>query len=134
MDYKSWLKYKSNLEGRDLSKDEQDYDMEGYYNSLKYNDKDYKPGQGMHLPDTFKKPNHPTFSEESMYSIPVIRQGGKWDKEGFTPSQYNLNNLPNGMLQEYFNVVEPDMELKIPNRDKLSRPKFEQIKKRLKGE
>src|SRR6266853_2284502 len=39
-----------------------DYDMQGFH---KYSP-DFTPGSGQHFPDTYKKPNHPTFSNESI--------------------------------------------------------------------
>lgn len=66
MNYKDWLDKQSQLQGRDVSADEQDYDLEGYFNTLKATPVD---GAG-HLPDTFKKPNHPTFSDQSEIQCP----------------------------------------------------------------
>lgn len=40
-----------------------DYDYRGYYS--KYGS--FNPSSNMHLTDEFKKPNHPTFSVESIY-------------------------------------------------------------------
>lgn len=114
MNYKEWLDYKSKLEGRDVSKDEQDYDLEGYYNTLKANE-----GTG-HMPDTFKKPNHPTFSDQSKYHVPVIRQGGTWSQDSFKPSTLNLENMPTGAMQNYFNEVENPEALDIENSKKMS--------------
>lgn len=63
-----------------------------------------------HLPDTFKKPNHPTFSEESMYSQPGMA-GGSWGDKTFSPSQTNLRTYPAGDLQAYLDEVEPGYRL-----------------------
>lgn len=136
MDYKDWLAYKSKLEGRDLSKDEQDYDLESYFKSLKYNDKDYIPKQGIHLEDTYKKPNHPTFSDQSMYSIPGIQEGGSWssDKEGkwaFKPSELNLKNMPAEQMQRYFDESDPNAELDLSEKEnKIRRSALESILKK----
>lgn len=116
MEYKDWLAYKSQLEGRDVSQDEQDYDLEGYYNTLKST-----PIEGGHLPDTFKKPNHPTFSDQSKYNVPVIQQGGTWSEEGqFTPSEHNLKNMRRDHLQSYFNQVESPEALNLPQSARFS--------------
>jgi hypothetical protein len=136
MDYKDWLAYKSKLEGRDLSKDEQDYDLESYFKSLKYNDKDYKPKQGIHLEDTYKKPNHPTFSNQSMYNIPGIQEGGNWssNKEGkwaFKPSELNLKNMPAEQMQQYFSEADPNAELDLSEKqNKVRRSALESILKK----
>jgi hypothetical protein len=118
MDYKDWLAYKSKLEGRDISKDEQDYDLESYFKSLKYNNKNYVPKQGIHLEDTYKKPNHPTFSDQSMYNIPGIQEGGSWssNKDGkwsFKPSELNLKNMPAEQMQQYFSESDPNAQLDL---------------------
>lgn len=55
-----------------------DYDLRGAFKA------GIKPDpQSGHWPDTYKKPNHPTFSDESQYS----KQGnpGHWDGETFIP-------------------------------------------------
>ena len=137
MDYKTWLNYMSQRTGRDVSKDAGDYDLEGYYNSLKAN-----PGQAgaydpqtkeAHLEDTYKLPNHPTFSDQSKYHVPVVQQGGAWsgdDKEGykFAPSQQNLNNIGKSGLQNYFNQVETSEGLDIPNNEKQSKARTEALR------
>ena len=58
-----------------------------------------------HGPDTYKYPNHMTFSDESMYSIPE-HMGGHWTelKNGkwqFQPSQWNIQNA--GGKQNFLN-------------------------------
>jgi hypothetical protein len=115
MDYKTWLAYKSHLEGRDVSRDEHDYDLEGYYNTLKAT-----PVEGGHLPDTFKKPNHPTFSDQSQYHVPVIQQGGSWDGNEFTPSEHNLKNMSAPQMQNYFNDVESPEALNLQKEARIS--------------
>jgi len=55
---------------------EGDYDLRGLYNS----NPNTKPSADLHFPDTFKLPNHPTFSEESIYAKPPLRFGS-WSQE-----------------------------------------------------
>lgn len=43
------------------------------------------PNAEGHWPDTFKKPNHPTFSDESKYARDAPNRAGHWDGETFTP-------------------------------------------------
>jgi hypothetical protein len=124
VDYKDWLAYKSKLEGRDVSQDEQDYDLEGYFNTLKAN-----PVEGGHLPDTFKKPNHPTFSDQSQYHVPVVQQGGTWTENSFKPSEQNLQNMGRGNLQSYFNEVESPEALDLPGAELQSKARTEALKK-----
>jgi len=130
MDYNDWLKYRSNLAKRDISRDEDNYDLKSYYDSLKYN-----PGEAgkydpktteAHLPDTYKKPNHPTFSKDSIYSIPSIQEGGKWtpDSQGkwsFKPSDLNLQNKPAEQMQEYFDESDPTANLDLSEKSNMIR-------------
>lgn len=120
MDYSDWLKYRSRIAGRDVSQDESDYDLESYYKSLKYNP--MQDDKEAHLPDTYKKPNHPTFSKESIYSIPSIQEGGEWNenkknkKWEFKPSEVNLQNMPAEHLQKYFEEADPDANVDFTGR------------------
>lgn len=117
MNYNDWLKYKSKLQGRDVSLDEQDYDLKGYYDSLKAN-----PKESGHLPDDFKKPNHPTFSNQSKYHVPITQEGGEWSEDGeFTPSEHNLKNMGSENLQKYFNEVENPEALNLAKEKKFSK-------------
>lgn len=89
-----------------------DYDLRGAFKA------GVKPdGDRGHFPDTFKKPNHPTFSVESQYSK-GDEIGGQWiTKDGktvFVPSPWNLKQTPADKLQEYFKRVEPDAVLQMP--------------------
>lgn len=46
------------------------------------------PDQNYHMTDKWKKPWHPTFSNESIYSTPQMT-GGHWDGDTFIPSTTN---------------------------------------------
>lgn len=91
-------------------KDLYDYDLRGAYKSGAAK----KEG---HMPDTFKKPNHPTFSSESIYSdrkLPGgrwVQQDGKWI---FEASPTNIRFHGENGLQNYFNEAEPDSVLILP--------------------
>jgi hypothetical protein len=83
-----------------------DYNLVGYLK--KYGQPDQSKGQ--HLTDEFKLPEHPTFSNESIYSAPDL-QGGQWKQGGqdlyeFQPSQQNINNLGIQGLLDYFKEKE----------------------------
>lgn len=89
-----------------------DYDMRGAFS------KDAKLTANGHLPDTFKKPNHPTFSSESTYSNDQM-PGGVWSQNekggwAFAPSPYNLQFHGAEGLQQYFKEREPDAVLQLP--------------------
>lgn len=93
-----------------------DYDLAGYI--AKYGIPDQSKGQ--HLTDEYKLPNHPTFSNESIYSNPEM-QGGKWVQGGntqfmFEPSKQNINNLGLDGLTNYFQRHEnKGTNLQLPN-------------------
>ena len=110
--YKKWVSRQSKIQGRDISKDVGDYDLAGLYKSVKGSDLPYGHGT-----DQFKKPNHPTFSQESIYhgkdSI-----GGRWDevagKPVFYASPLNVKNMGVEGLKEYFRTREPGVQLVLP--------------------
>jgi hypothetical protein len=66
----------------------QDYDLQGAYTA----DLTPDPATG-HWPDTYKKPNHPTFSDQSIYSSLAGTKPGTWQGEQYTPYQ----GKPQGM-------------------------------------
>lgn len=87
-----------------------DYDMRGFWKNKS------KFAENGHGSDMFKKPNHPTFSDQSIYHGVDGYTGGKWieDKNGvaFIPSSTSMWDVP--MLRNYFNKYEPDVTLVIP--------------------
>lgn len=95
--------------------DTYDYDLRGAWKA------DAKAATNGHLPDTWKKPNHPTFSVESQYSGPASGLiGGQWVDKGkgrwaFKASEYNAQNMTPEELRKYFAEREPDSELVLPN-------------------
>jgi hypothetical protein len=95
------------------TKDLYDYDMRGFWkNGEGYNERG-------HGPDTYKKPNHPTFSDQSQYHGVDGHEGGNWtgsDEKGwtFTPGATNYNYRSPDEMQEYFKQFEPTTKLKLP--------------------
>lgn len=67
-------KWKAKFAPKDSGKD---YDLRGAFKAV------LKPTNG-HWPDTFKKPNHPTFSRESVYADETA---GTWHGETFVPAK-----------------------------------------------
>lgn len=80
------------------------------------------------MPDTYKLPNHITFSDQSKYHGVNGNEGGKWEplNDGrppddphkqwmFTPGATNLQNYSIPQLGSYFQEQEPDSLLNIPN-------------------
>jgi hypothetical protein len=92
--YRDWAK-KNKREG-----DVYDYDMRGAW----------KEGIGAddsgHFPDTYKKPNHPSFSDESKYHGTDGQEGGKWSKKDgkdvFTPGKTNKALRSRKEMEDYF--------------------------------
>ena len=91
-------------------RDLDDYDLRG---AFKAGVMPGKPGQ--HGIDKYKKPNHPTFSNESQYD--TSGSGGRWGREGdrdtFTPGPANR---PLQQLRRYFEDREPGVKLVEPQR------------------
>jgi hypothetical protein len=110
--FRQWLAALSQSKGYDASQDLVDYDLRGAWKS------GAAQAENGHLPDTFKKPNHPTFSAESQYSAGDMAGGnwaerdGKWD---FQASPHNVRMLSPEALQAYFARVEPDSRLRLPS-------------------
>jgi hypothetical protein len=102
-------------------KSTQDYDLRGaWQNGISKSD---DPSGRGHLPDTFKKPNSPTFSDESIYHGTTAPfggtwQGGKWEQSNgpnwsYTPSTTMLKYTHDPIkLQEYMKKYESNAELK----------------------
>ena len=72
--YQKWLKTMPKL-----AQNTWDYDMRGAFKAGVSPDPETQ-----HFPDRFKKPNHPTFSNQSMYSFDD-HIGGTWEGEKFVP-------------------------------------------------
>jgi len=70
----------------------QDYDLRGAFLHGQ------TPDQGGHLPDTWKKPEHPTFSTESIYApLAGDKPPGTWDEAGnFVPGKDKI--IPGSIL------------------------------------
>lgn len=87
-----------------------DYDLRGAYDS------GAKPDMERgHFPDTYKLPNHPTFSTGSKYSTPK-QTGGEWSqangKDTYEPSTWMEKDLPRmAQLAQYMKQVEPNAVL-----------------------
>jgi hypothetical protein len=101
-------KFQAWASSNDKLRDLYDYDIRGFWQS----------GGGAldprgHATDQFKKPNHPTFSDQSQYHGPDT-PGGVWGQGTFTPSAHNLSMMSAPALQRYFSEREPDYRLVLP--------------------
>lgn len=106
--FNDWVVKKAAATGRNPLNDKYDYDVNGYFLSGEGSD-----ARG-HGSDEFKKPNHPTFSNESIYHGRDGYQGGSWGNGTYTPSQTNINFHGLPALSHYFQTVEPDTKLLPP--------------------
>lgn len=104
MAFQNWAKLASQQQGRDVLQDMYDYDLRGWWQS----------GQGQagngHMTDAYKKPNHPTFSDQSMYSGRDDNQGGRWSQAPDGAWQFHAgqaNAYTPAELADYFARVEP---------------------------
>lgn len=68
-----------------------DYDLRGAFKA------GLKPGKDGHWPDTFKKPNHPTFSNESIYAKNAPDKAGHWEGGKYIPPTKFVDVTPNTM-------------------------------------
>jgi len=93
-----------------IRRDTSDYDMRGFWKAAG------KQADDGHYPDKFKKPSHPTFSDESVYHGKDGHEGGKWtqigkDKWAFEPGQTNLRNGID-KTRAYLKQSDPGVELR----------------------
>lgn len=110
--FQQWVAQQSAAQGRDVSKDLYDYDLRGAWLA------NAEAASNGHLPDTWKKPNEPTFSTQSKYNTPDMT-GGAWtqDQGGgwvFTPSPFNLQMNPPETLQKLWPEQQPGARLNLP--------------------
>lgn len=107
-DFVQWLTNLAMKRGSDPRQDYNDYDIQGAFLDSMSQD-----GRG-HMGDKFKKPSHPTFSDQSQYSGVDGYNGGHWAGNAFYPSTTNMQMSSPGFLQNYFSRVEPGYGLMVP--------------------
>lgn len=116
--YSDWLKTVP-----EDKRGDKDYDLEAAYNNLPYDQMRRYAESDAHLPDTYKKPNHMTFSNESQYSN-SLQPGGEWSDDEIsipnTPT-YTYKASPTNMqyhtkeeMQNYFNTYEKGNRVEFP--------------------
>jgi len=114
--FQAYVANLARLQGRPVEsvmRDTADYDLQGAYLS------GFKPDERGHLGDRYKKPNHPTFSDQSQYHGVGGNMGGRWAYENgrdvFYAGPTNVANMggPQG-LQGYFQKYEPGVQLVLP--------------------
>lgn len=115
-EFQAWAK-ENNRE-----RDSYDYDIRGAWKELKSGS--MSEDERGHLGDKYKKPNHPTFSDQSVYNGKDGVAGGTWSevdgKTVFTPGRM-LSRREAEYLSDYFRSVEPDVKLNLDG--KIIKPK-----------
>lgn len=107
--FAQWAKEINARRGRgDIRSDNYDYDVNGAFLG------GVEPTGG-HFPDTYKKPNHPTFSNQSQYSAGPTMTGGEWAQtpgpvslDTFQTSPFNERMWREDELARYFKNAEPN--------------------------
>lgn len=106
--YLDWVeKVKQWRPGIDIDSDNPTYDYEGFYHdNPDYAWKIFKD-KDAHFTDKFKLDNHPTFSDESIYSAPE-RQGGHWHENygGGNRAVYEPSEYTKGRRNETLRYLE----------------------------
>jgi hypothetical protein len=73
-EFQAWFTQLRAELGRDLDANDPGYDMRGYWRATQLGAPGPRPdpssGGEIHFPDTFKTPQHPTMSNESIYAPP----------------------------------------------------------------
>lgn len=107
-DFQDWYN-KNTLEGQNNIpySDKQSYDYLSFFMNKEHKNKEFNIEK--HFPDTYKRPNHPTFSDESIYSIPE-NPGGHWDGETYIPEVKHFamgGNMPGSIGFSYVREGAP---------------------------
>ena len=107
-EFNNWVSQQKE-EGNILPEDNfEDYDMQGFWKNEVLNNTEYATATAeTHFPDKYKKPNHPTFSNESIYyNEETANQAGHWEGDTFVSSDgqatgyaADINNLYTGTLK-----------------------------------
>lgn len=93
-------------------RDWQDYDMRGAWQA------GITAEANGHYPDTYKKPSHPTFSDQSQYHGVDGHYGGTWQPQGdqwlFAPGPTNLDRHGIDAINEYLKSDPTAMQIPPP--------------------
>ena len=105
-------------------KDVYDYDLRGAWKELQSGT--MSEDERGHLGDKYKKPNHPTFSDQSIYSGQDGVTGGVWSrnaegKDVYTPGR-KLSSVEVDRLRRYFLRNEPGVVLDLKGKVFEERP------------
>ena len=96
--FNEWVAQESERRGRNILMDKGAYDVQGFWKSG-----DYKRMVKGHGTDTWKKPNHPTFSNQSKYHGIDGFYGGNWKPDGgYQPSKQSADMYGPGYYNRMF--------------------------------
>lgn len=101
IEFDQWVKQESKRQDRDILMDKGTYDVQGFW---KFDRSLDNRGHGS---DKWKKPNHPKFSNESIYSDNSDIKPGKWVGNAFIASQ-GTKDLYGDHLYNYFKSNEEE--------------------------
>lgn len=109
-DFKNWYT-KNTMEGQNNIPytENLDYDYLSFFMSGDYKNPEY--GIDNHFPDTYKRTNHETFSNESLYSTPE-NIGGKWEGDIFIKQQGGKINLKYNEIAFLSEIGKNKIEIK----------------------
>jgi hypothetical protein len=97
--FNDWVKQESLRQGRNILMDIGAYDVKGFWKSGDHNNMD---GDN-HGSDRWKKPNHPTFSNQSIYHGTGGFYGGEWGEDGsYHPSRQTRELYSSEYYQQLF--------------------------------
>ena len=117
--FQDWAQGRKNAAGGQVLNDLPAYDVRGRWQQLEAMSPEERAkaeAPGAHGPDTWKKPSHITFSNESKYHGAEGHEGGTWGKDAegkdtFTPGAANLKFHGAEGLQKYFTERETGIKL-----------------------
>ena len=117
-------KYQAWVTENHREKDVYDYDLRGAWKELQSGT--MSEDERGHLGDKYKKPNHPTFSDQSIYSGQDGVTGGVWSrnaegKDVYTPGR-KLSSVEADRLRRYFLRNEPGVVLDLKDKVFEERP------------
>lgn len=90
------------------------YDLRGAWKALRSGS--MTEDERGHLGDKYKKPNHPTFSDQSQYAKDAPGRAGSWYVGSKGTNIFSAKGLSYDdyrYLQRYFQVVEPNSILEV---------------------
>lgn len=108
-------KFQEWVYGTGRVRDLYDYDLRGAWKEMQ-NGSMSEDERG-HLGDKYKKPNHPTFSNESIYAAAEPNRAGTWSRNSRGVVTFTTNSgvtmSEAQYLRRYFQFAEPNTILEI---------------------